>query len=389
LKIIFSDLHIGDGHLKDDFVYDKKFIKLLERNKNENLEIIFVGDCLELTDTYTDTQIFSDVETTVENFDYNYFENIYKTHKNVFNYLKELSKNNPIKYICGNHDYHFLFSEKMTEKLKDYMGNVEILPYYYDEEWEIFYIHGHQFDFANRFTKDENNKILPTFGEMLQKYMGQNFDAQILEILPEDLFSDYDNVSPQLDMFYWLKYVTKKYSIPYDLKGNWANTFINFMRTKETKKWLKSNFPKQSFLSNIFINKVGGIKVGEVLVRIANHIRVLNGVNGLLQSSKKLLLEDFLIPENYLIGFGDKEIFIPEDKIKGIVMGHNHKPKFYNIYKNKKRKFYANTGAWKHVVMRNNGINKSDFIRKNTLSYLTIEEVRKQLDIKLHVEQHF
>jgi UDP-2,3-diacylglucosamine pyrophosphatase LpxH len=68
-------------------------------------------------------------------------------------------------------------------------------------------------------------------------------------------------------------------------------------------------------------------------------------------------------------------------------MGHNHKPSFNVITKNKVKKFYANTGAWKHTVTKNAGINNKEFIRKTTISYLMLEENRKNLDVKLHVEQ--
>lgn len=389
MKIYFSDLHIGDGKLKDDFYYDKMFVDLLNKYKAEEPEIILIGDILELIDTYEDQQIFSNIQYTLDNFNLDYIDLIYKNHSSVFQILNEFSLIKPIKYIIGNHDYHFYYEQKFRDKLKQYIKNIEFLPYYYDEDWEIFCIHGNQFDIGNRFYYNDKNELMPSMGEMLQKYMGQYFDEEITELLPEFLVSDYDNISPQLDVFDWLNYINKRYSLSYELKSRWIDTSVNFIRTDEIKKWIKYTFPKQYFMQHLFVNKIGGMKVGEILFRIALFFINLKKSNLYLKKSQKLLTEEFLITSKELTGIQDEDLFLQKDRIKGIIMGHNHKPSFNVITKERKKKFYANTGTWKHVVTRNWGIDKHEFVRKNVVSYIIIKEKQKSLDIKLHVEENY
>lgn len=388
MKLYLSDLHIGDGNLRDDFIYDKKLINILDDlSKESNPEINLVGDFLEIYDLSNDSKIKDSINDYIEDFDYGLLDEIEKEHSELFEKIRNISKKVKIRYIVGNHDYYLLFDEKIRKKVEQMMGEIEILPYFYDEKIEVMAIHGNQFDSVNRIIIDENDNLLPSFGEYLLRYMNNNFNSEVSDILPDDLVSDYDNISPLLDVFEWLDHINKRYSIGFDLKKKWAEHFVNFIKTDQIKKWLKINFPKYHYFTNLFVNNLGGLEMGQALVRFIMFFRDMKKSDALLKTSKKLLKEKFYIPQKFLIGYTNYDIEIPEQKIKGLIMGHNHRPSFNIITKNHVKKFYANTGAWKHTVTKNTGINNREFIRKTTISYLLIEENRKNLDAKLHVEQ--
>lgn len=388
MKLYLSDLHIGDGNSRDDFAYDKKLIKILKDFSEEiNPEINFVGDFIELYDLSNDHEIKGSLQEYIDSYDYSLLDKIEKEHLELFEVIKKISKKTKIRYIVGNLDYYLLFDKKMRNMIKNMMGKIEILPYYYDEEFELMAIHGNQFDFVNRLIYDDDNNLLPSFGEYLIRYMNHNFNGEVNKILPDDLLSDYDNISPLLDVFEWLEYVNERYSIGFDLKKKWAEHFVNFIKTDNIKKWLKINFPKCHIFTKLFVNNVGGLEFGQDIVRIIMFFKDVKKTDALLKKSKKLLKDRFYIPKKYLVGYSKEDIDIPDNKIKGLIMGHNHKPSFNVISKDKVKKFYANTGAWKHTVVKNTGIDSKEFIRKTTISYILMEENRKNLDVKLHVEQ--
>jgi UDP-2,3-diacylglucosamine pyrophosphatase LpxH len=388
MKLYLSDLHIGDGNLRDDFVYDKKLISILEDfGKEKDPEINFVGDFIEIYDLSQDSEMKNNIKEYIYSYDYGLLDEIEKEHKNLFESIKKISKKVKIRYIIGNHDYYLLFDEKMRNKIQNMMGNIEIVPYYYDEKFEVMTIHGNQFDSVNRIIYDDDDSLLPSFGEYLLRYMNHNFNEEVGKILPDDLVSDYDNISPLLDVFEWFEYINERYTIGYDLKNKWAEHFVDFIKTDQIKKWLKINFPKYHIFTKLFVNNLGGLEMGQSLVRMIMFFKDMKKSDALLKKSKKLLKDRFYIPKKYLIGYSEEDIDIPDQKIKGLIMGHNHKPSFNVITKNKVKKFYANTGAWKHIVTKNTGINNKEFIRKTTISYLMLEENRKNLDVKLHVEQ--
>ncbi len=84
-------------------------------------------------------------------------------------------------------------------------------------------------------------------------------------------------------------------------------------------------------------------------------------------NAEKLLNESFYIPKEYLIGFGENDIALEEDKVKFLIMGgHNHRASLNMIDNSPVEKVYVNTGTWKYRVSRNLGINKNEFVKKET-----------------------
>ena len=389
MKLYVSDMHIGSGNQKDDFVYDAKFIELLDKYEDQITEFFIVGDFLELMHVKDKKILCETVQECMDLFDLEILNKIYNAHTALFERLKKFSSKVRIRYIAGNHDYHVLFSEKIREKVFSMTGCEEVLPFYYDEDWEIFVIHGNQFDAVNRLSYDGKNNIIPTFGEYMAKFMSSNFDIKMSKILPDELISDYDNIRPLLDVFVWLDYINERYCLNYNLKEEWISEFINLINAKQTRNWLKINFPKYYRFTDFFVNKFGGMKLGESLVRTVMYFREFKKSDMYLKAAKRLLENNFLIPRKNLVGYSDEDISLSNDKVKGLIMGHCHRPSYNQVNCGKIKKFYANTGAWKHVVMRNKGVNDNEFIKRSTVSYLVIDEYNKNLHAKLSVEEFY
>ncbi|PNR96773.1 metallophosphoesterase [Petrotoga sp. 9PWA.NaAc.5.4] len=389
MKVYLSDLHIGLGNESDDFIYDDRLIKLLDELQKEKTEMYIVGDFLELTNLINDGYMANTANEYANNFDVSLIDEIFKSHEKLINTFKNFSKKNRVYYIVGNHDYYVLLNHKIKEKIKENFENCEILPFYYDEELKLFVIHGNQFDPVNRLNQDEEGSLIPSFSEYMNKYINYNFANIAIKILPKELFSDYQNIYPQLDVFKWLDYIKNKYELSYDLKNQWIETFTQMIKTDQVKKWMKINYPGINVLSNIFVNRVGGIKLGESIVRIGMFFRSLRNSNSLLMKAQKLLDENFFIPKNYLLGFYDKDISFSEGDINSMVMGHNHRASFNIISNGAGKKFYANTGTWKFMVNRNFGINKNEFVKRKLISYLVITEKNKKIIAKLIKEEAY
>ena len=392
MKLYMSDLHIGLGNESDDFIYDARLIKLLNElieMNSDDTELYIVGDFFELTNAVNDGYMANTAVEYAQQCDVNVIDEIINNHKKLIETFQRFSKKNRIYYIVGNHDYYFLFNKKICDKIKEIFKKCEIVPYYYDEEFELFLIHGNQFDPVNRLSKDQNNNILPSFSEYMTKYMNHHFGNIAVEILSEELYSEYQNIYPQLDVFKWLDNLKEKYLLNYDLKKEWIKVFTRLIKTPQVKRWLKVNYPGVNVLSNIFVNNMGGLKLGEAIVRLGMFFRSMNNSNYLLMNAEKLLNESFYIPKEYLIGFGENDIALEEDKVKFLIMGHNHRASLNMIDNSPVEKVYVNTGTWKYRVSRNLGINKNEFVKKKLISYLYVEQKNNRLNFKMIKEEAF
>ncbi|AMW33052.1 metallophosphoesterase [Fervidobacterium islandicum] len=351
-NIIFvSDLHIGDGNGKDDFTQDELFTNFInEWNSLENPELVIVGDGFEILESeYIRHAGLKPFWEIVHSLDGKLIDSIEQAHPKVFDALAKFK--GKVTYVVGNHDYYILGNETLQERLKEKIRNLEIVPYYYDEQTQILAVHGNQFDAINKFT-EVNGEIIPPLGDFISRYMMINFDDVLREYLPEEVVSDYDNVRPSLDVFQWLEQISKLYETSVDLLKLWIDNFITMMREDEAKYWMKKRYPLMSNLSILFLNKIGGIKLGELLVRGVMKARNVRKTDYL----KKAAIKIFKDPEWFFKNMDGylNETFLskPFEDIQGIVMGHNHKPGFDLIKIKDDVKFYVNCGSWKPVVER-------------------------------------
>ncbi|GAB6188946.1 UDP-2,3-diacylglucosamine diphosphatase [Marinitoga arctica] len=388
IKVYLSDLHIGNGNKKDDFKYDSELIKILDDlNKESNNELYIVGDGFEILQSYETHHKSNDVLEIVKNIDFNYIlHKIEQNHKDLINAFRKYSQKNTIHYIVGNHDYYLLFDNKLKSTFKEFLGkNVEIHPYYYDEKWELFIIHGNQFDALNRLTLTKTGKILSPYGELMENFISKYFDNEVLNVLPDEILMDYDNIEPKMEIFLWLEVIRKKYSIGLDLEYKWIDMFVNFVRSKESKEWLKENYPFIHLLSYIFINKIGGIKFSEMLVRVISSLRGAKRTNYLMENVKKLLYKNRVIPKKYCVGYSEKDIVIPS-KLQGIIMGHIHVPSYEVFPTDDGEVFYCNLGSWKHTIKRTSVKNNSKFLKRTQISYFIVKESNKSLNTEFIIK---
>jgi UDP-2,3-diacylglucosamine pyrophosphatase LpxH len=354
--IFISDLHIGDGNSKDDFSQDELFNNFInEWNDLENPELVIVGDGFEILESeivrHAGLKPFWEI---VHSLDGKLITLIEHAHPKVFEALSKFK--GKIKYVIGNHDYYILKNKKLQENLKERIKNLEIVPYYYDEQTHILAVHGNQFDAVNRFL-EVKGEIIPPLGDFISRYMMVNFDDVLKEYLPDEVVSDYDNVRPTLDVFQWLEQISKVYETSVDLLKLWIDNFITMMREEEAKYWMKKSYPFLSKLSILFLNKIGGIKLGELLVRAVMKTRNLKRTDYLKKAAVKIFEEPGWLFRN-MDGYLDKGNTIGTpyfNDIQGIVMGHNHKPGFELIKIKNDVKFYVNCGSWKPVVERKSG----------------------------------
>ena len=379
--LLISDLHIGDGSAKDDFSYDGVLVELLEEMSQERITLILNGDAFELLESECIKSLgFVPFEETLKEICPEVLDEIEKNHPGVFRALRDFSKKNEVIYIVGNHDYYLLKNEKLSEKLKEKIGNVRIVPFYYIESLKVLVMHGNQFDVINRFTLDRKRKrVVPPLGDLISRYMLVNFDKQIEPLVPKSVIRDYDNVRPLLDVFNWFELVSEIHNVGEDLVELWVGSFLSLMRTSLAKDWLRSNYPILRFLSKVFLNKFGGIKLGERIVRLIMNLRSFRRTDYLLRIAKKILSGKRKLKDEDFLGYEDS--WIPKDvSLKGIAFGHIHHTSF-NIFPTRDGyKFYVNTGTWRPVVERIKGKKKA-FQKKAELFYAIISSENGEIDV--------
>ncbi len=382
--LVLSDLHIGDGSSKDDFHYDAELSELLFRFKDEEVTLILNGDALEILESECVRSLgLLPFEELLEKVCPDVIDEIEKTHPEVFKAIRDFSSTHPVVYVVGNHDYYILKNEKLRKRMKEKLKNVEIVPFYYIEDLSTLVIHGNQFDAINKFSLDKRTgKIIPPLGDFIPRYMMTYFDERIEELVPRDVIVDYDNIRPLLDVFDWLKFVNEMYNIGEDLVEIWVSNFINLMQSSFAKFWLKSNYPFLRFTSKIFLNRLGGIKLGSTLVKTVMMLRRARRTDYLLKVARRILTGRRKLKVEDLVGY-EMDSFPLNIPLKGLVMGHIHHSKFQIFSTSDGYKFYLNTGTWRPVVEKIKG-GKRAFQKKAELFYAVISKVNGEIDVEIN-----
>ncbi len=381
-RLFLSDLHIADGSSKDDFEFDVELTNLLNDFADESkVELIVVGDGFEILESQVVKELgLLPFEQLVDRIDETVIEDIFGEHPIVFETLRRFAKRHRVVYIVGNHDYYLLKNKKLNEKLKELM-NIEIVPYYYIPEIGILAMHGNQFDVINKFGYDrKSGTLVPPLGDYIARYMMFFFDERVKSMVPENVLRDYDNVRPALDVFHWFKWAVDTYEVSFDVLELWISTFLKMMRTADARFWMKKNFPVMSCMSKLFLNKVGGMKLGSILVRLAMKVRSLRNTDYLYKTARQLLLGRRKLRREDLLGYEDQMVEI--GKLNGVIFGHIHHNTFRIIPCNGSNKFYVNCGSWRPVVEKVNGKRKYGFHKKAELFYaVIIDHGRSDLEI--------
>ena len=385
-KVFISDLHIGDGSAKDDFVYDDEFVKFLNTMYEEDdIELVIVGDGFELLESKAVKEWgLIPFDTLLEKLDGYIFEDITQKHEKVFSALKRFTKKHKLVYIVGNHDYYLLKNPKLQEKLKEKIGDISIVPYYFDKRFKILAIHGNQFDVINKFVKDKRSgRLIPPLGDFMTRYMMVRFDDNIQSLVPKEIIRDYDNVRPAMDVFHWFEYVMEAYDIGVDILELWIKSFVEMLRTTEVKLWIKKNFPKTHWLSKVFVNRFGGMKLGEILVRVTMKLREFRKTDYLYKNAKRILKGKSLKEADFAGYIDGEKPDIPETDI--VIFGHIHHHSLRIVPVGEKKKVYINCGTWRPVLEKVNGKKRYGFQRKADLFYAVIAPSKDGVEITTKV----
>ncbi len=376
--LVLSDLHIGDGSAKDDFHYDDELVELLGRFDDSDTTLILNGDTLEILESECVKSLglipFEELSMRICP---QVVDMIEENHPEVFEAVRSFSGR--VIYIAGNHDYYVLVNPLLRIKVEERLG-AEVVPFHYIDDLQTLVIHGNQFDVINRFSRNrKTGELVPPLGDFISRYMMIFFDEQIEALVPEQVIRDYDNVRPLLDVFNWFEHVKEVYDVGQDLVEMWVSSFLRLMRTSFARDWLRSNYPVLRFTSRIFLNKLGGVKLGEMLVRAVMGLRKVRRTDYLLRTARNLLLGRRKLSEEDFLGYDS--IPLPLGKpLKGIVMGHIHHSAFRIFPSSEGYKFYINTGTWRPVVERIKGKGKA-FQKKAELSYALVSVVDEKVDV--------
>lgn len=386
IKAFISDLHIGDGSAKDDFLFDDELEKLLSELSDErNVELIIIGDGFELLESFPVREMgLVSFEELLTNFPIETFDLIVRKHPKAMMALRNFAKKHRLIYVVGNHDYYLMANSKLKEKVLEFFDGIEIEPIYYDRNWGIMAMHGNQFDIINKFSIDKKSgHLIPPLGDYITRYMMVNFDKRF-EYAPK-ILKEYDNVKPFFDVFHWFEHVMEAYDVGVNILEFWTKTFLEMFKTAEAKWWMKSNFPKTHWLSKVFINRIGGIKLGEFLVRTIAKLRSTRKLDYLYSYSKKLLSGKRKLKKSDLIGYLDEIPDIDYSNLNGLFFGHTHNLNMKILKFREKYCFYSNCGSWKPSVQKAESRKKPGFYRKAELGYSVVEKVGEELEIKVGV----
>lgn len=390
-KLYLSDLHIGDGTLKDDFKFDSDLLELILSSKEKAFrEIIIVGDGLELlTSEFVKKRGLLPFDQLIDQLDVSIIDVIENRHREVFRAFREFTKSGRLIYVVGNHDSFLLFNEGLRKRLTEFLGDsesVQIQPYYLDREFKTLALHGNQYDIVNRFFKDRRSgELMQPFGDYMARFMMKNFDKCLLrKELPEQAVRDYQNIHPTLDVFQWFDFIRRVYDVDSDLQDEWARQFLLMLKSDAAQRWIDASWPMLKVIEGLFINKHGGMKLGSLMVRMVMAFRKLKKTDNLYKQGRRLLGAEGkkgfrkAMNNEFFLMYGDKAPAIVPGDLKGVIMGHNHRHVLRMISSNGEEKFYANTGTWKPVVEMIDDDPRNGFARRVELGYITIEIVSNE-----------
>ncbi|HPE67897.1 MAG TPA: UDP-2,3-diacylglucosamine hydrolase [Thermotogota bacterium] len=393
-RVFISDLHMGDGFLDDNFTFDTDLVELLEElmASGKQTELVILGDALELVETRVVKEIgLVSFDEVLEKIDERVIDDIAANHPKVFHALRKFLRGNRICYVIGNHDYYFLRKEKLRDRFRELLvdgDQVEFAPYFYDREWGVFAYHGSNFDPANRFGKDrKTGQIVPPIGDFMTRYMMVNFREKLVNgDFPESIPRDYDDVRPNIDIFDWIEYVMETYDLSINLMQMWVGELIKMLRTVYARQWMKSNYPKAHRVSNLFINKMGGIRLGRFIILMISKLRALKRTDYMRRKAQSILIHGKDNPkkrftESDFWGFCEMPQ-IDYGRLHGLLFAHRHKFDNFVFPSNGDNKFYINTGTWRKVIERGGKRDIKRFVHRQELSSVVIREHNKHLDIQ-------
>lgn len=324
VKLVLSDLHLGDGLFKptgernptENFYFDRELVELLEffssgkYGEESEVELILNGDVLDFLSVIYKSHQFTVV---TENISLYKLEQIHQAHTKVFKAFSKFLElpNHYITYQIGNHDMDFFF-EQVREKFKDLVSsdkNRHKVKFIYKEEFydvdgKIRIVHGHQYESMHRVNyekpllKDAKGReilSLPWGSLYVMNVINQHFKKErdyVDKVSPIFLMLIYGLIT---DTFFIIRFMA--YTSYYYIK-----TKLYYWRFRERAK-----------------------QTAKKIVGWFNHEFHILGDG---ESAGQMILKDN--PDLY-----------------AVIMGHTHRPKHMTYPSNQ---MYINTGTWMKMV---------------------------------------
>lgn len=285
MKIFISDLHLGCGDARDDFLFIgngateeafkskvkrqhamtkmhrlfEKFIHfVLQEAKTANCqpELILLGDIFDLLQ----------VEPVEAKFRHpSRLHRIFKAHQPVFNSLNHFTQNGGLlTYVIGNHD-HELVDRRLFKILVKFLPMINLhdgqkpLTAYINEEWGIYAEHGNQLDPLNSFTEFPDPDELP-LGSIIVIKLVNPF---------EPLYPLLDNIQGTAETLWYAAYC---------LPG---------LLTPELQRQITEYQNEHKGITATFINHLLNILTGKGLLKINGRYHPL--INEAIKTAEKLL----------------------------------------------------------------------------------------------------
>ncbi|MCX7766991.1 MAG: hypothetical protein N2246_09850, partial [Candidatus Sumerlaeia bacterium] len=285
MKIFISDLHLGCGDARDDFLFIgngateealkskvrrqqamakmhrlfEKFIHyVLQEAKSANTqpELILLGDIFDLLQV-------EPVETKFRH--PSRLHRIFIAHQPVFASLNHFTRQGGLlTYVIGNHD-HELIDRKLFKILVNFLPLINLhadgkpISAYINEEWGIYAEHGNQLDPMNSFTDFLDPDELP-LGSIIVIKLVNPF---------EPLYPLLDNIQGTAETLWYTAYCLPR------------------LLTPELQRQITEYQYEHKGITATFINHLLNILIGKGIIKI--NTRYLSPIKEAIQSAEKLM----------------------------------------------------------------------------------------------------
>jgi UDP-2,3-diacylglucosamine pyrophosphatase LpxH len=209
-KVVISDLHLGPGYVSkdkydplEDFRFDDTFNNFLTTiGTHGPIDLIIAGDFI---DFWQILARLSKEEGSTEQQSLAKLRLVLERHKNTFDILgRFIKRGHRLILVPGNHDVDLQWPEVQKElraRLGADSGQIFFaIPCY--ESHGLHVEHGHQYDYANRFSRADSPMVDSPTGKRLEVNWGSVFVSSFYnQVEKEKPF--IDNLSPSLAAVWW------------------------------------------------------------------------------------------------------------------------------------------------------------------------------------------
>lgn len=385
MKVFVSDLHLGCGDERDDFLFlgadateeslkkkafrqqafsrmhrlfEKFILSLLRLTKSLNTqpELVLLGDIFDLLQVEPVEAEFRKPSR---------LQRIFSAHKPFFDALNHFTRNGgSLTFVVGNHD-HELVDKKLFARLiellpqlnKNYDGKP--LQAYVNEEWRIYAEHGNQLDPLNRFKDFSDPEELP-LGSIVVVKLVNPF---------EPLYPLFDNIQGTYETLWYAAYRLPELLAP------------------ELRQQIKEHQRDSNGITASLINHLLYILIGKGVLKIDSRYlplikeAIVAGERLIKKFAKKrashwqnelrLLTE---ASQSNLLGQAEKILTQPKKanlltkiphKLNFLLLGHTHQP----LTLRTEHGIYANCGCWRPRAV---ALYRRIFRLRQTLNFVVI-----------------